>query len=262
MSTLGLVINCHTCGKEFKKTRENRRFCSKACNRKNPAMKVHGGAWGKDVEALCAHCSILYVAPLTSNRKYCSVSCRKKAHLLKKYGPPTEVECLLPECNKRFIRKNESNKFCSYEHQKASVNKSEDRKKYYAIEGLTCSFYMCDNPATGAAGEDWPLCYSHHNNVKTYNISAVTLTLMSLLGCNNPNCVYEISNKRGSRLVVDHDHSCCPRGGSCGKCVRGLLCEPCNKVLTSARTPEYFEGLLNYLNKGEENRRIREGRLI
>lgn len=34
---------------------------------------------------------------------------------------------------------------------------------------------------------------------------------------------------RGRRLNVDHDHRCCPESGrSCGRCIRGLLCNSCN----------------------------------
>lgn len=35
----------------------------------------------------------------------------------------------------------------------------------------------------------------------------------------------------GRWWCVDHDHSCCSgRGKTCGKCVRGILCENCNMI--------------------------------
>jgi hypothetical protein len=30
---------------------------------------------------------------------------------------------------------------------------------------------------------------------------------------------------------VDHDHSCCPGQKTCGKCIRGIICNACNTAL-------------------------------
>jgi hypothetical protein len=50
--------------------------------------------------------------------------------------------------------------------------------------------------------------------------------------CSNPMC------GATENLHIDHDHSCCPPGVfpthtrvSCGKCVRGWLCQSCNRAL-------------------------------
>lgn len=38
----------------------------------------------------------------------------------------------------------------------------------------------------------------------------------------------------GREFAVDHDHACCPSGKSCGKCIRGILCDDCNVLLGRA----------------------------
>jgi hypothetical protein len=56
------------------------------------------------------------------------------------------------------------------------------------------------------------------------------------------------ANGKTRRLSVDHDHACCPTTPTCGKCVRGLLCRPCNNMLGHGRDdPEFFKRAAEYL---------------
>lgn len=51
--------------------------------------------------------------------------------------------------------------------------------------------------------------------------------------------------------AIDHDHTCCSGQKSCGKCVRGILCNRCNQVLGMLdEDPRLLpEFLILYLNK-------------
>lgn len=54
-----------------------------------------------------------------------------------------------------------------------------------------------------------------------------------------------------NNYAVDHDHSCCNSNiKSCGKCIRGLICQKCNHGLGNFREkPELMQTAIDYLRK-------------
>jgi len=57
-------------------------------------------------------------------------------------------------------------------------------------------------------------------------------------------------DNNGRRLMVDHDHNCCPGANTCGKCTRGLLCKNCNWALGNAKDDiEILQKMINYLQQ-------------
>lgn len=56
-------------------------------------------------------------------------------------------------------------------------------------------------------------------------------------------------NRGGRMLAIDHDHACCPGEKTCGKCVRGLLCDSCNHAIGKFKDdPDLLIRAARYLN--------------
>lgn len=67
---------------------------------------------------------------------------------------------------------------------------------------------------------------------------------------NDPRCMICGVPPGERALHIDHDHSCCAGYGSCGKCVRGLLCMACNNAIGLMRDDvERLRSAIKYLEQ-------------
>lgn len=103
----------------------------------------------------------------------------------------------------------------------------------------TCIITGCDKPAKSRLA-----CNSHTTRCTMYSLSVLQLDAMLNIG----RCA--LCNQECSNLQIDHDHSCCPGERSCGNCIRGALCPPCNLGLGSFRdNPERLMLAVKYLSR-------------
>lgn len=107
----------------------------------------------------------------------------------------------------------------------------------------SCSVPECEQPH---AGLGW--CETHYQTYRRYKLTPEAYDAM--LARQGGGCaICHTPPAPPERLVVDHDHACCPdRKMSCGRCVRGLLCSTCNLMIGYAQdSPERLLSAVAYL---------------
>lgn len=104
----------------------------------------------------------------------------------------------------------------------------------------------CDEPRR-AGNELCSTCQTWGPQARRYGLTA--RQLKSMYDKQENRCAICDRTQEKRKLSVDHDHSCCSGETSCGKCVRALICNPCNVALgmmkdnaaTLRRAADYLE---------------------
>lgn len=92
-------------------------------------------------------------------------------------------------------------------------------------------------------------CTNLRTRLKSHNLTEDNYNAMVV--AQDGKCA--ICDRTTNILFIDHNHNCCPGKGSCGKCVRGLLCPGCNSAVGAlGENPEIFAKALAYLRRQNE----------
>jgi hypothetical protein len=182
---------------------------------------------------------------------YMCKTCRN-GDTLKYHRGPANKTCTVDNCDKRHYAKG----YCRLHYDRVRVyGRTEVYKDIIPLSGEKVLYREVN-------GKKVEYLYSHEIRLKhKYHMTLEQWYAFAEKGCNV--CGTQI--QEGERnLHVDHDHKCCPGAMSCGKCIRGVVCNRCNSAIgmyeRNVLREDYFnrEKIINYLVDYDIRRRKEE----
>jgi len=174
-----------------------KRFCSTRCNE---AHYFASSYVGHDYPVIpCAWCKTEF-KPWNKNQRFCSKVCNGRGAYRERVGFPEPWPC----------------NWCGTVFDPNTFRRARPGRMRF------CS----------------PFCRTKAVVLSSYNVTGERLFKMladqggeCATGCGTPLSLM-VPRGHPEAVQVDHDHGCCPEGAkSCGECIRGLLCPPCNQSL-------------------------------
>lgn len=148
--------------------------------------------------------------------------------------------CIVNKCTQKHYALN----YCMSHYYRFKNTGSVSAEK--PIKELIYGKIDCDVPFCQNKHHARGLCRTHDTTKRTYNITSEQLVKMLSSPC-------EVCGNT-KNLTIDHDHSCCNHRLSCGKCVRGTLCQLCNRAIGQAKEdPKILRLLADYIDKYKQN---------
>lgn len=168
-------------------------------------VKRSPGLYSGGIDYYCKYCrnGNTLKSHWNKNKKPCSIEGCERSHYAKTY-------CRVHYA--RLIRNGTT------DAQWVPLKRDESRSAPYRIK--------INHPNGNTYEYDRLRYYNRKNYLKqNYNLDIDDFDRMSKNGCQICGEVPEVN------YHVDHDHACCPGNGSCGKCVRGVVCVRCNMLV-------------------------------
>lgn len=132
-------------------------------------------------------------------------------------------------------------------------NKYGQKKCPYCERWLNIESFTKQNHAPDKLAYKCKLC----RNLERHNLSYKRF--MKIISRQDWSCavcktkLYENINE----LCIDHNHLCCDKAESCGKCIRGILCRKCNMAEGLLKSDiSIIENLLVYVRNGVKHDNI------